>query len=222
MEQHAEAIRALVQAQIAMERARAAQTNPHFRSKYADLADIQDACLPALQANGFAVLQPLGRDEHGDFVDTVFLHETGWEIRARAYLRMNKDDMQGYGSAVTYARRYGLASLAGITDEDDDGNAAAKARSPQLSTRASAGEPGQLTPLYLDLFISHMDKAISHQELAEIWSAHRDLQRMPGAIAAKDRNKLRLAAPPYPDHAGSEFGLPSVDPHVPPSSDCPF
>lgn len=206
-------IKALVKAQTEMERARAASKNPHFKSNYADLSQVQDACLPALHSNGFAVIQPLGRDEHGDFVETVFLHESGWQTSGRAYLIIGKNDMQGYGSAVTYARRYGLASLAGITDEDDDGNAAARAApkpatapppkraatstadsAVPLSQQAAATAPRQPSISPLEIFIGTLDGAKSLEELQEIWSAHRAHQSDAGAIKAKDRNKARLAA----------------------------
>jgi hypothetical protein len=102
--------------------------NPAFKSKYAELSDVMDACMPALRSHGFAVLQPIGRDEHGDFVETHLCHEGGHQFSTRVYLILGKNDMQGFKSAVTYARRIGLGSLAGVSDTDDDGNAAAKSK----------------------------------------------------------------------------------------------
>jgi hypothetical protein len=121
-----EAIKALVAAQSEMTAAHKGKVNPAFRNKYATLSDVMDACLPALRNHGFAVVQPIGQDDRGHFVETHFLHDTGHTFASRVYLIIGKNDMQGYGSAVTYARRYGLGALAGITDTDDDGNAAAK------------------------------------------------------------------------------------------------
>jgi hypothetical protein len=121
-----EAIKALVSAQSAMTAAHKGKVNPAFRNKYATLSDVMDACLPALRENGFAVVQPIGQDDRGPFVETHILHESGHTFSTRVYLIIGKQDMQGFGSAVTYARRYGLGALAGITDTDDDGNAAAK------------------------------------------------------------------------------------------------
>lgn len=118
---------ALAKAQGEMGKALKATDNPFFNSKYADLATVMAACMPALHENGFAVIQPSGLDESGPFVDTVLLHESGGRIESRVYLVVNKNDMQGIGSAQTYARRYGLMGLAGIAPEDDDGNAASKA-----------------------------------------------------------------------------------------------
>lgn len=113
--------------------------NPAFRSKYADLGNVMDACLPALNEAGIALIQPTGEDEHGRYVETILIHgESGESLSCRVPLIVGKNDMQGYGSAVTYARRYGLMAMAGIAPEDDDGNAAAKAAPKQEEKRMSA------------------------------------------------------------------------------------
>jgi hypothetical protein len=118
---------ALAAAQMEMGKALKSANNPHFKSKYADLASVSDACMPALNAHGIAVIQPTTDDEAGRYVETILLHgDSGETLKCRVPLIVSKNDMQGYGSAVTYARRYGLMSMAGISPEDDDGNAAAK------------------------------------------------------------------------------------------------
>jgi hypothetical protein len=118
---------ALASAQPNMGKALKQANNPHFRSKYADLGSVLDACLPALNERGIAVIQPPGEDEHGRFVETVLIHgESGEQLSCRVPLIIGKNEMQGYGGAVTYARRYGLMAMAGIAPEDDDGKAAAK------------------------------------------------------------------------------------------------
>lgn len=100
--------------------------NPFFHSKYATLGSVWDACREALLANGFSVIQ------HGTDVDgkpvltTTLLHASGQWISGDYLLNPIKNDPQAVGSAWTYARRYGLAAMVGVvTDEDDDGNAAA-------------------------------------------------------------------------------------------------
>lgn len=119
---------ALARAQMNMGKALKQSANPAFRSKYADLGNVMDACLPALNEAGIALIQPTGEDGHGRFVETILIHgESGESLSCRVPLIVAKNDMQGYGSAVTYARRYGLMAMAGIAPEDDDGNAAAKA-----------------------------------------------------------------------------------------------
>ncbi len=119
---------ALALAQSEMGKTQKDNTNPHFKSKYADLASVMDACIPALSKHGIAVLQPMIDDEGGRFVKTVLAHgETDETVECRVPLIIGKNDMQGYGSAVTYARRYGLMAMAG--------NAAA-ANAPKLANSA--------------------------------------------------------------------------------------
>ncbi len=120
-----QAIKALNKAQKEMGKALKNATNPHFRSSYADLKSVVEAAMPAFLANGFAVTQPNGADDFlGDYVETILMHDSGFSFKSKVYLRLGKQDMQGYGSATTYARRYGLLGMAGIAPEDDDGNAA--------------------------------------------------------------------------------------------------
>jgi hypothetical protein len=115
--------KALAAAQMEMGKALKQSQNPAFRSKYADLGNVMDACMPALNKNGIAVVQTM-RDES---VVTMLIHESGETLECPVPLLIGKRDMQGLGSAITYARRYGLMAMAGIAAEDDDGNAAAAA-----------------------------------------------------------------------------------------------
>lgn len=121
-----EAVKALIKAQKEMESVKKDGTNPHFRSKYATLEAVIGATEKAFADNGFAVMQRCDRDEHGTYVETLLVHETGQHLSSRVYLVLNKQDMQGLGSAITYARRYGLLGMANLAPEDDDGNDAIK------------------------------------------------------------------------------------------------
>jgi hypothetical protein len=121
---------ALASAQAQMGKAVKDSKNPAFKSTYADLSSVMDACLPALNANGIAVLQPLHDEDGKLYVKTILAHASGATLECRVPLIVGKNDMQGYGSAVTYARRYGLMAMAGIAPDDDDGNAAAKSITP--------------------------------------------------------------------------------------------
>jgi hypothetical protein len=135
---------ALAKAQANMGKALKQANNPHFRSKYADLGNVMDACLPALNEAGIALIQPTGEDEHGRYVETILIHgESGESLNCRVPLIVSKNDMQGYGSAVTYARRYGLMAMAGIAPEDDDGNAAAKSPPKQEAPKKISAEQFQ-------------------------------------------------------------------------------
>jgi hypothetical protein len=120
---------ALAKAQAAMQNAPLNKTNPHFKSKYADLAAIRDAVTPALSANGLAITQtPTFRD--GAFVLVTTLRHTGGETVESIY-PLAVDKPQVMGSALTYARRYSLAAMCGIAaEEDDDANAAQTGATP--------------------------------------------------------------------------------------------
>ena len=101
------------------------KTNPAFRSKYADLGACFEAVDDAMLNNGIAIYQETFEDSTGVTVETVFLHESGEVIRGgKLHVPASKQDPQGYGSALTYARRYSLMTACGIAPEDDDGNAA--------------------------------------------------------------------------------------------------
>jgi hypothetical protein len=100
-------------------------TNPHFKSSYADLASVWEACREAITSNGLAVVQTPHTDEAGNcHIVTMLTHASGQWIRDTFSLPPTKADPQGYGSAITYMRRYALAAIVGVAPEDDDGNAA--------------------------------------------------------------------------------------------------
>jgi hypothetical protein len=112
---------ALVRAQTNIKTATKDAANPFFKSKYATLENVMDSCKDALNKEGIAVLQPVGHDNGVHYVDTVLLHESGEWISSRMALTLPKN-MQDFGSAISYARRYSLASMVFIgTNEDDDG-----------------------------------------------------------------------------------------------------
>lgn len=117
---------ALVTAQAKILTASKDSINPHFKSKYADLSSIVDACKSALNENGIAFLQTPEPGEGATLIlRTMLLHSSGEWISGTIKMNLQKNDPQGYGSAMTYARRYGLAAIVGVcADEDDDGNAA--------------------------------------------------------------------------------------------------
>lgn len=118
---------ALVKAQRAFGPALKSSSNPHFKSKYADLAACVEAVIDGLNANGIALIQKQHPSEGGVAVETVFVHESGETLSAGTLtVPASKQDPQGYGSALTYARRYSLMAACGIAPEDDDGNAASK------------------------------------------------------------------------------------------------
>ena len=128
MTEHKNIYMALCAAQAGMGKVVKGATNPAFKSKYADLADVVSVAIPALTEQGIAMYHTMLRDEYGAVMRTILVHgASGTEISCDVPLIINKNDMQGMKSATTYAKRIGLESLTGIAPEDDDGNAAAKA-----------------------------------------------------------------------------------------------
>jgi hypothetical protein len=135
---------ALAKAQLQIEPASKNATNPHFRSHYADLASIWDACRGPLNTNGLSIVQfPCDGDVGRTGLCTMLLHSSGEWISEVVTTRSQKDDPQGLGSALTYLRRYALAAVVGVTaTEDDDGNAA----STPANARAAAPAPRPYIP----------------------------------------------------------------------------
>jgi hypothetical protein len=122
--------KALVQVQGSVEGAVKGKVNPAFKSSYADLKSVWDACREPLVMNGVSVTQfPGEMVENRMTLTTQLTHESGEWMRATLSIPLSKVDAQGYGSAVTYARRYALAAVVGVCPEDDDGNAAARGSS---------------------------------------------------------------------------------------------
>lgn len=118
---------ALVKAQKAFAPALKTATNPHFRSKYVDLAGCIEAVIDALNANGIALVQRTHQDDTGVTVETLLIHESGETISGGLlHMPATKSDPQGFASALTYARRYSIMAACCIAGEDDDGNAASK------------------------------------------------------------------------------------------------
>lgn len=99
--------------------------NPHLKNRYADLGAVWDACSDALKSCGLAVVQmPQPSDDGKLHLETILIHKSGQWISGVAVVPIAKQDAQGYGATLTYARRYGLAALLGITQDDDDGERA--------------------------------------------------------------------------------------------------
>lgn len=123
-----ELAKALALAQGKMRGAVKDSENPFFKTKYADLASVVEAIRDALSQNGIAYVQGTEPSEKDEVrVETMLLHGSGEWISSVLALPVSKSDAQGFGSALTYARRYGLSAAVGVAPEEDDGNAATKA-----------------------------------------------------------------------------------------------
>jgi len=137
---------ALVKAQKEFGPALKTATNPHFRSKYAALDACVEAVIDALNNNGIFLMQYTHPCEDGVIVETMFIHESGEHMSGgRLHVPASKQDPQGYGSALTYARRYSLQAACGIAPEDDDGNAASKPKPEPKKPAAGTRDKETLT-----------------------------------------------------------------------------
>lgn len=117
---------ALAKAQGQIEGAKKSSSNPFFKSKYADLAECWNTCREALTANGISVIQmPEEINENGRLnITTMLAHSSGQYISSTLTMTVTKLDPQAIGSAITYGRRYALAAMVGLAQEDDDGEKA--------------------------------------------------------------------------------------------------
>lgn len=116
---------ALALAQGEIEGAEKSSTNPHFKSKYADLAACWDACRGPLSKNKLSIIQSPSTTENGNLkLTSLLLHSSGQWIEDELILTPRDASPQSFGSATTYARRYSLMAIVGIAPDDDDGNAA--------------------------------------------------------------------------------------------------
>jgi hypothetical protein len=127
---------AFVKAQAQFGKALKTSVNPHFKSKYADLSSCIDAVVGALNANGIGLMQRTYECKDGVMVETMFVHESG-EVMECGLLHVpaSKHDAMGYGSALSYARRYSLLTASGLAPSDDDDGVTASrlTETPQIN-----------------------------------------------------------------------------------------
>lgn len=115
--------KALPAAQAAFTKVGKDAANPHFNSRYATLNEIAEATLPALNAAGITVLQPVTVSADGVEVTTILMHDSGQWLRATHTVPVSKRDAQGVGSALTYARRQALQALLTVAPQGEDDDA---------------------------------------------------------------------------------------------------
>lgn len=169
---------ALSKAQASMTAAPKLKTNPHFKSKYADLPALWDTARKALADNGLALLQlPRHVPEGGICIETVLVHSSGqWIADDGLFVPATKQDAQGYGSAMTYARRYSMGALLGlVSDEDDDGNAASR---PAANQQNGIGEKA------LADWLAATETAETPETLRAVWSKAAEACRAANDTAA--------------------------------------
>ena len=179
---------AFVKAQKQFGKALKTSTNPHFRSKYADLSSCIDAVVGALNDNGIGLMQRTYECKDGVLLETMFVHESG-EIMECGMLHVpaTKMDAMGFGSALTYARRYSLLTATGLAPEDDDGIAASRRTEIKVTVNES-----QLADL-----MAAMDETTTLEELQKTYktayaAANGDPDWQKKVIKSKDDKKAQL------------------------------
>ncbi len=177
--------------------------NPHFKSKYADLATVRDAVVPVLARHKLAVMQfPCEMDDQPALL-TLLAHESGEWIETTTKLRPVKLDPQSIGSSQTYAKRYALQAIAGVAaDEDDDGNAGSKPGPQQQKQSPPPPPPPEPQPATPPQFILDYEKALNtaaslkavHDTIAAI-KADVDANRiLPKGVAYLEQPKAKALA----------------------------
>jgi len=191
---------ALVRAQRGFAPALKTSTNPHFRSKYVDLSGCIEAVIDSLNNAGIALVQRTSEDSTGVTVETVFVHESGEMMECgKLHVPASKQDAQGYGSALTYARRYSLMAAAGIAPEDDDGNAASRTPAPKVSATKTDLVPPSRMAIVADVAAA-IDERISANDLIgafEEYSGITDVEEKTalwGMLDSKTRSAIKKYA----------------------------
>src|SRR5689334_18271659 len=182
---------AFIKAQKDIKGAAKTAVNPHFKSKYADLAEVMDACLPALNAHGIGVLQPVQTLEGIVVVTTRLIHDSGEWLEEDLALRPQQDTPQAVGSCITYGRRYGLSAMVGVAPEDDDGNAASHQGNGHTSAPAPAPPKGYVK--WVDSLYLVADEGTDR--LREAWEqSERDLRDYMTRHQAQKWQQIKAAA----------------------------
>jgi len=155
---------ALVAMQAEAEHANFDSKNPHFKSKYASLAEVIDTVKPILAKHELAVIQlPAYREAIGHVLCTRILHKSGQWIEEEMKLNPIKDDPQGLGSSLTYSRRYSIPGVAMIaSEEDDDGNAASHA--PNVT-------PVQARAVTKEQVMKHLNTLTTEEDIRKFFPA---------------------------------------------------
>lgn len=160
-------------------------TNPHFRSRYADLSACVEAVIDSLHEEGLALCQLTHQCDDGVCVETVLIHESGDQMTfGKLHVPASKQDAQGYGSALTYARRYSLMAAMGIAPEDDDGNKASidtrpAAKPEPKKTSAATYDIRQMDATKIGPAVKYMrDNGCTLDQVTGLWTCPVKLEKL--------------------------------------------
>ncbi len=169
---------ALAKAQGQITFAKKDALNPHFKSRYADLASIWDAVRIPLSSNGIAVVQEVSTKEASVTVRTRLVHSSGQEFSSACTFPVAQQTPQAFGSAITYAKRYSLAAMVGVAQDDDDANTASEF-APKQTEKTPKTKADMVQALNDSLAFAKevreaVDKAQDVAGLEAIWSQYTD------------------------------------------------
>jgi ERF superfamily len=190
---------AIVKAQAGVKAPPLDSVNPHYGNRYASLAAVREAVLPAFHAHGLALIQSPGAGEKGPSLTTLILHTSGqWIEFEPIVLPVQRPDAQGHGSALTYARRYALLAIAGaVADEDDDGAEASRQAAPARPRQGAVSAPppasqeqiARLEQLFIDLGVNEQQ----YQACLDEWKIERPEELSSSRLASiLDQLEARL------------------------------
>jgi hypothetical protein len=199
---------ALAKAQMELQNPTKNCVNTHFKNRYADLASVRDAVIPTIAKHGLSIVQ-MPCDMGGQAaLTTLLMHSSGEWVETTTLLRSVKNDPQGIGSALTYARRYALQSIAGVAaDDDDDGESASTPTQHRSQPQPAKPQSKPATPSH-----SQRDKLQADLENCKSRAEYEAacnlivLASRAGTISEEDRLYLRK----YAERAAEKFPKPTA------------
>ena len=164
--------------------------NPYFKSQYADLTSVWEACRKALTENNLSVIQNMaGQSADTVTVETMLCHSSGQWVRGALTMKPTKADPQGIGSAITYARRYALAAMVGVCPEDDDGQAASQRPTATKSNPVPQADLGRFS----DYVVSAVKSKSGKHKDGKPWQAYIITTQDNGDVATYEEKVYSLA-----------------------------
>lgn len=166
--------KALAAAQGELEHAKKDSLNPHYKSKYADLAACLDAIKGPFAKHGLCVTQLVGHENGVPTLKTILAHSSGEYIESTMVIVTTKNDVHGLGSGITYARRYALCAITGLGADDDDGNGAAGSPTGTTGATGITGSPERTTGVTKytgkpeqKLYVQHVIKKLGAEHIVK-------------------------------------------------------
>ena len=177
---------ALSLAQAEMTGAKKSSNNPFFKSKYSDLSSVVEALSKPFANHGLSFVQSPGFDGERVTVDTRIMHKSGEWIEGTTILPPTKNDAQGYGSSITYGKRYGIQSMAGVPSVDDDGNDAVKHKTDKKPAKKITKAQVETIKTLLVEVDADIPKFLQHFQVESVDQiAAPDFNRVIGALEGK-------------------------------------